>query len=167
MPISVKYTWQESQNDMTVRIPYRGESAKKVDLFVADSILKVSFHSHLLDINLFKTVKCNTCKAILKDGTLIINVEKENDGLWHQLEFEGSKEEIKSRRKASLRRREEEIQQQHENARSKKQEEERMAVRMQVRNQDANSKNFLLLLELYTDTRFMFQLNIFLAIDEH
>ena len=146
MPVSVNYTWQESQNDVTVRIPYRGESAKKVDLFVADSVLKVSFHSHLLDINLFKTIKWNTCKALLKDGTLIIFVEKENDGLWHQLEYEGSKEEVKSRRKASLRRREQEIQQQHESARDKKQEEERMAVRMQVRNNNAYAKNCLLLL---------------------
>ncbi len=133
MPISVKYSWEETQDHVTLKIPFRGQSTKKVNLFVADSILKVSYHPYLLDINLFRRIKSSTCRALLNDdGNLIIHAEKEVQGLWQTLVFEGSKEEICARRKDSLQRREEEIQQQHENARSKKLEEERMAVRMQV-----------------------------------
>lgn len=133
MPVSLKYTWEETQHEITITIPFRGQSAKKVDLFVADVILKVSYHQYLLDINLAKKIRTNTSKALLKDGYLIIHLEKENKGLWHHLVFDGSKEESRARRNESLHRREREIQKQHENARSKKVEEERMAVRMQVR----------------------------------
>ena len=134
MPISSKYTWEESHTDITIHIPFRGKSIKKVDLFVADIILKVSHPPFLLDLNLTKTIQTNSCRAILKDGVLVINLKKTTQGLWHKLIFDGTKNEIKSRRRDSLQKREDEIRQQHENARSKKLEEERMTVRKQVRH---------------------------------
>ena len=133
MPISVKYYWEETQDDITLKIPFKGQSAKRVDLFVADLVLKISYNPYLLDINLAKKIRTNSFKAVLKDGHLIVNVGKEVQGLWHKLVFDdGSKEDIKIRREESIQRREEEIQHLHENARSKKVEEDRMAVRKQV-----------------------------------
>jgi hypothetical protein len=135
MPISGKYTWKESHVDITVYIPFRGKSLKKVDLFVADYILKVSHPPFLLDLNLFKTVHTDSCKAVLKNDTLIINLKKVVPCLWHVLVYDDkrtTKEEMKIRRRDSIQRREDEIRQQHEKARSKKLEEERMALRNQV-----------------------------------
>lgn len=70
----------------------------------------------------------------MKDGgaVLVVNLMKSKPGLWHKLLYDGSKEEIKRRRRDSIVRREDEIQKQHEKARLKKLEEERMAVRKQV-----------------------------------
>lgn len=133
MPISGQYTWKESQNDITIYIPFRGKSIKKVDLFVADTLLKVSHPPFLLDLNLNKEIQTTSCKALLKDDTLVINLKKISQGLWHNLIYDAAtKEELKKRRRDSIQRREKEIRQQHENARSKKLEEERMTIQKQV-----------------------------------
>lgn len=133
MPISGQYSWEESQDDIIIYIPFRGKSIKKADLFVADRVLKVSHPPFLLDLNLNKEIQTKTCKAILKDSKLIINLKKISSGLWHKLVYDGkTKEELRKRRTDSIQRREEEIRQQHEDARSKKLEEERMTVQKQM-----------------------------------
>ena len=132
MPISGQFEWKETETDITVYIPFRGKSIKKTDIFVADAVLKVSHPPFLLDINLTDLIKTNSCKAIVKDDTLVIKLSKARVGLWHKLVYDGTKDEIKSRRRDSLQRREDEIREHHEKARSKRLEEERMTLRKQV-----------------------------------
>ncbi len=134
MTISGQYSWEETKEDLTVLIPFRGKSVKKLDIFIADCLLKVSHPPFLLDINLKETIETKSCKALLrKDGILVINLKKKIPGLWCALTFsDGTTEFIEKRRHESIQRREEEIRQQHGNARSKKLEEERMTIRNQV-----------------------------------
>lgn len=138
MTISGQYSWEETKEDLTVLIPFRGKSVKKLDVFAADCLLKVSHPPFLLEINLKETIETKSCKPLLrKDGILVINLKKKTPGLWYELTFsDGTKEYIEKRRHESIQRREDEIRQQHGNARSKKLEEERMAIRNQVSSLD-------------------------------
>lgn len=132
MPISANYSWEETKQDVTVTLPFRGKSAKKMDLFIADCVLKVSHPPFLLDLNLYNYIEPKSCKAVLREGSLIIRFQKVATGMWHTLVYKGTKEESRKRRKQSLQRREEDIQRLHEKARSKRLEEERMVLRKQV-----------------------------------
>lgn len=156
MILSQQYSWEESEKDITVHIPFRGKSIKKATVFVSDCILRVSHPpSYILDLNLKESIRTASCKAVVRDGVLFVNIQKTTPGLWVELIYTGgTKEEIRKRRDESVRRREDEIRQQHEKARSKKLEEERMVVRNQVRCAPVNCclyhehKNTTHLLEL-------------------
>ena len=52
MPITGKYTWDQTQESVTISIPFKGKSLKKVDVFLAESVLKVSHPPFLLDLSL-------------------------------------------------------------------------------------------------------------------
>ena len=132
MPVSGTYTWEETYDNVTVTIPWKGKSLKKVDIFLAETILKINDPPFLLDLNLHGTIDGAFCKAVYKDHHLIVSLKKSVGGEWKKLLFDGSKEELSERRKAAFRRREERVKIQLEKAKSKKIEEERMALKKQV-----------------------------------
>ena len=131
MVLSAQYSWEESQTDITIFIPFKG-SLSKGDIFITDCLVKVSYPPFLLDIDLNDAVRTKSCSTVIKDEILLINIEKVTPILWYELSFKGTKEDAKKRREDSIWRREKEIQEQHDNARSKRLEEERLSVRMQV-----------------------------------
>jgi dyslexia susceptibility 1 candidate gene 1 protein len=134
MPVSGEFTWTESADRIEVTVPLKGVSPKKVDVFTASTILKVSFPPFLVDLNLFHPIDVDKSKAILKEGTLKILLAKK-DGqreFWGQLCFEGTKEEVKLRRQQALKEHNEKVKQQMEKVAEKKVEEERMTFQQHM-----------------------------------
>lgn len=129
MPVSGEYTWTDKNDRIEVAIPLKGVSAKKVDVFTASTILKVSYSPFLLDLNLHGEIDEDSSRAVLKNGTLTVSLTKKSSQPWSQLCFEGTKEEIKQRREKAMEERDAEVQRQRERTASKKVEEERMVFR--------------------------------------
>ena len=133
MPIAGQYTWSETDSHIEIAIPLKGVSIKKVDVFTASNILKVSFAPFLLDLNLYKEIDEENSRAVFKNGTLKICLSKKESGtLWNQLCFEGTKEEVQQRREMALTERSERVKKQMENAAAKKVEEERMVFQQHM-----------------------------------
>ena len=97
MPISGEYTWIEADGHVEVKIPLKGVSPKKVDVFTASTILKVSYAPYQIDLNLHQEINEDDSKAVLKNGTLTIRLAKKIRQPWNQLCFEGTKDETKHR----------------------------------------------------------------------
>ncbi|KAL7544394.1 hypothetical protein ACHAWF_007776 [Thalassiosira exigua] len=129
MPLSGEYAWSEADDHIVVQIPLKGVSPKKVDVFTASTILKVSYAPFLLDLNLLGEIDEDRSRAVLKNGTLRICLFKRDIRSWGQLCFEGSKELVKQRRQRSLKERDDRVRKQMEKVASKKVEEERMVLR--------------------------------------
>ena len=133
MPISGEYTWSETNDTIEVVIPLKGVSPKKVDVFTACNILKVSYAPFLLDLNLYHEINEDKSRAVLKNGTLKICLFKKDAGqLWKCLCFEGTKDEIRQRRSKALKERDEQVRQRMEKVASKKVEEERMVFQQHM-----------------------------------
>ena len=129
MPVSGEYTWSESDVCIDIAIPLKGVSAKKVDVFTASRILKVSYPPFLLDLDLYDEIDEGSSRAVLENGTLKIRLSKRKIGRWGQPQFEGTREEIKMRRMMALQEREEKIRREIDMVSQKKVEEERMVFR--------------------------------------
>jgi dyslexia susceptibility 1 candidate gene 1 protein len=132
MLVSGEFTWSETNDNIEILIPLKGVSPKKVDVFTASTILKVSFSPFLVDLDLHSEIAADKSKAVLKDGTLKILLAKKDAQLWGQLCFEGTKEEIKQRRETALKKRELEVKHQMEKMAAKKMEEERMIFKQHM-----------------------------------
>lgn len=129
MPVSGEYTWSESDGCIEIAIPLKGVSAKKVDVFTASTILKVSYPPFLVDLNLHDEIDEDSSRAVLENGTLKIRLSKRKVGRWGRPQFEGKKEEINQRRRMALQERDERTQREMEKVSQKKVEEERMVFR--------------------------------------
>ena len=134
MPISGQYTWSETASHIEIAIPLKGVSIKKVDVFTASNILKVSFAPFLLDLNLYKEIDEENSRAVFNNGTLNICLSKKesSETLWNQLCFEGTKQEIQQRRDKALAERSERVKKQMEKTAAKKVEEERMVFQQHM-----------------------------------
>lgn len=140
MPASLRYTWEESDDSITVTIPFKGKSLNKTDVYCSDLVIKVSYSNFLLQLDLVDFVIPTSLQAALKkNDNLIIYVAKTSKGQWKSLTFDGTKAETNERRKESMRRRTLELQEMHEKSQSKKIEEGRVTLRNQVRVRVGNS----------------------------
>ena len=99
MPIKGEYTWTEKSDCLVVRVPLKGVSPKKVDIFCTENILKVNFVPYLVDILLHASVDSLKHKAIVKEGYLEIKLLKKVPGLWGVLECQvDAKDELVEKR---------------------------------------------------------------------
>ncbi|KAL7470254.1 hypothetical protein ACHAXS_010492 [Conticribra weissflogii] len=129
MPLTGSYSWFETINHIVVEVPLKAASRKKVDVFTAPLILKISYPPFLVDINLYAEIDEEKSKAVLEDGTLKVKLAKETPCLWGQIYFDGSKEEIILRRHQSFEKRKENVQRHVKKVAEMKVEEERMTFR--------------------------------------
>ena len=132
MPITGEYTWDQTQDSVTISIPFKGKSLKNVDIFLAESVIKVSHPPFLIDLTLAKEVEVARCRALRRSSFLYIHLQKLEPGLWDDLCFQGSKEEVSAIRKETMKKREDRLRLCHEEALLKKQKEERKSVRNQM-----------------------------------
>lgn len=123
-----------------MEVPLKGASRKKIDVFTAPSILKVSYPPFLVDINLYAEINEEKSKAVLKDGTLKVKLAKEKPNLWGQLCFDGSKEEVILRRHESYEKRMEKVQKNMKKVAEMKMEEERMTFRKHMALEETERK---------------------------
>ena len=56
MPLTGQYTFAETESALTITIPLKGVSPKKVDIFCAGDLLKVNFAPYLIDVLLLKQI---------------------------------------------------------------------------------------------------------------
>lgn len=139
MPISLQYGWRDLEDRdgiVEVRIPFKGKSIDKTDIFLSNVFIKVSHPPFLLSIDLANKIDVKNCRAIKRDNELILLLKKASNlnssTVWQSLVFEGTKTERVDRREQSIRQREAELKQIHENARTNRLEEERMTLKKQV-----------------------------------
>lgn len=133
MSSSKSYEWNEEEDSITLSIPFHGKSLKRTDLFIFDTLVKISHPPYRLEIYLKYSIDDSLSRAIVKDDYLIIYLYKVISGLWGTLEFDGTKEACNERRRISLLKWEEKTKLRHQNAIIKKREEQRSTVQSQVR----------------------------------
>ncbi len=131
MPATLRYTWEETNDSITVKIPLKGKS-KKNDVYCSDLVIKVSCVPFLLQLDLKDFIIPASLQSTKKNGDLIIRVSKVSKGLWTFLTFDGTKAEANERRNKSIDRRTIELQKLHEESLSRRREEERVSIKSQV-----------------------------------
>ena len=136
MPASLRYTWEESDELIKVIIPFKGKAFNKTDVYCSDCLIKVSYSSFFLQLDLLDFVIPTSLQVGKKSDDLIIHVTKVLKGkIWNKLTFDhGTKVEINERRKESMERRTLELQRLHEESKERKIEEGREMLRDQVCN---------------------------------
>jgi dyslexia susceptibility 1 candidate gene 1 protein len=132
MPITGKYTWDQTQESVTISIPFKGKSLKKVDVFLAESVLKVSHPPFLLDLTFPNEVDVDRCRALHRSNCLFVYLQKLKPGLWDDISFHGSKDKVSARRREAIKKREDRLRSCHEKALLRRQKEERASLKNQM-----------------------------------
>ena len=132
MPVTGVYTWTQTDCTVELSIPLKGASLKTVDLYLADTFLKVNYHPFLLEIDLHRRVNISRSTALSKNGHLLIVLMKMHKEQWESIEFVGDGDIVKKRRSDAIAKRTAEMKELHEKAKEKKVEEGRMVLRRQV-----------------------------------
>ena len=96
------FDWNQTNTAITISIPipYRVDK-KKVDYIITDLYVKLNIieMKKIYFIDLAKHVDSSIGKMIIEDNKILFVLPKKEEGLWKELEFKGSKEEVKQRRK--------------------------------------------------------------------
>ena len=85
MPLTGDYSWTERNESVTVKIPLKGVSPAKVDIFVTSKLLKVNYAPYLVEVLLHGAINEKKHKAMVKDGVLNMILLKVEPGKWGQL----------------------------------------------------------------------------------
>lgn len=102
MPLTAKYTWDESVNDVTIRVPLKGTEISSVGIFCADLFVRISFKPYVLILDFVHEVDETLSNALSERGVLTLRLPKLEPALWGKLCVQGlSKEQLKKRRAAS------------------------------------------------------------------
>mmetsp|Transcript_1201 Transcript_1201/g.1726 ORF Transcript_1201/g.1726 Transcript_1201/m.1726 type:complete len:613 (-) Transcript_1201:415-2253(-) len=132
MPVTGVYTWTQTDCTVELSIPLKGASLKTVDVYLADTFLKVNYHPFLLEIDLHRRVNNSRSTALSKNGHLVIVLMKMHKEQWESIEFVGDEDAVKKRRSDAIAKHTAEMKELHEKAKEKKVEEGRMVLRRQM-----------------------------------
>ncbi|OQS03688.1 hypothetical protein THRCLA_03994 [Thraustotheca clavata] len=102
MPLSPQYEWSQDESTIKLDIPLKNASRKDVDFYVADLIIKVNFKPYVLLVDLIDSIVPDTTLIKIINGVMHLCVNKAQNGLWKELIFHGTKNDILERRKASM-----------------------------------------------------------------
>ena len=133
------FDWNQTNTAITISIPipYRVDK-KKVDYTITDLYVKLNIieMKKIYFIDLAKHVDSSIGKMIIEDNKILFVLPKKEEGLWKELEFKGSKEEVKQRRKEAEDVYYETIKKERENAEKKKREFERFVTDQSIKIDD-------------------------------
>ena len=133
------FDWNQTNTAITISIPipYRVDK-KKVDYIITDLYVKLNIieMKKIYFIDLAKHVDSSIGKMIIEDNKILFVLPKKEEGLWKELEFKGSKEEVKQRRKEAEDVYYEKIKKERENAEKKKREFERFVTDQSIKIDD-------------------------------
>ena len=133
MPVSASYSWTQTKEWIELIVPLKGTSPKKLDVMLSESVVKISFLPHLLDLVLDLTVDVPGSRALRRNGSLHLFLKKKYANItWEKLCFEGTRKEMQERRKKALHDLGEAARKNHELTKAKLLEEEKRALRQQV-----------------------------------
>ncbi|CAH0380901.1 unnamed protein product [Bemisia tabaci] len=94
MPIFIKnYSWRQTPLSINIRVPLKGAKKSKIDIFMLDNFIKVSYPPFLLELFLAHPVKYEATKCTVIDNELIFEICKEEAKEWDSLEMKLTKEE--------------------------------------------------------------------------
>ncbi|GMH44186.1 hypothetical protein BSKO_12120 [Bryopsis sp. KO-2023] len=102
MPISPDYSWEETEETITVRVLIPGICRQKPDVFFSAAVLKVNASPYFLLLDLFKDVDEKKSSAIKDDKGVSFKLVKRKSELWGRVAAEGEKGAVLERRKASI-----------------------------------------------------------------
>ena len=133
------FDWNQTNTAVTISIPipYRVDK-KKVDYTITDLYVKLNIieMKKIYFIDLAKHVDSSIGKMIIEDNKILFVLPKKEEGLWKELEFKGTKEEVKQRRKEAEEVYYEKIKKERENAEKKKREFERFVTDQSIKIDD-------------------------------
>ena len=132
MPISGYYTWNETEEEVFIKVPLKGVPKKKVDVFVSLNLLKISYSPFLIQLLLFGNVDDKRSRAVYDQGMLKLCFRKARIGIWGKLVFDGNDKEKEDQYRLAIDTYDEKIKNQIEQTKQMKIQEERNAVRDQV-----------------------------------
>lgn len=76
MPVTPKYTWRETDDEVVVDVALRGALVRKPDITLATAFLKLSSPPYLLAIDLYGEVDSERARAELNADGLQLHLPK-------------------------------------------------------------------------------------------
>lgn len=136
MPIIVKdYTWQETEDEVSITLPLKGVKNSKIDIFSTNRYIKVNYPPYLFEIHLHAPVLEEKCTAKVGNGVVNFLLSKEEHGLWGRLGSEASedKEVMSVKRAEAIEHVQKTAAKLDEEKAKKKREEERFAIKQEMK----------------------------------
>lgn len=137
MPLKGDYTWHDKSDHVKIQVPLKGVSPKTVDIFVTAESLKVNYSPYIIDVLLSGRVDPTKQKAVVRDGTLIVTLFKEDNSsmsTWGSLESDisGGKSAVTEKKLDVLKEHEALGRELQEKRKDKKIDDERHALKLQM-----------------------------------
>ena len=133
------YDWVQTNTSVTITvpIPYKIER-KKVDYVITEVYVKLNIPEmrKICFIDLLEPVDINISKMVIEENKILFILTKVNEGLWKELQFNGTKEEKRERRKKAEEKYNEKIKQDREIKKKKKSEFEHFVTEQSIKIDD-------------------------------
>lgn len=133
------YDWVQTNTSVTITvpIPYKIER-KKVDYVITEAYVKLNIPEmrKICFIDLLEPVDINISKMVIEENKILFILTKVKEGLWKELQFNGTKEEKRERRKKAEEKYNEKVKQDREIAEKKKSEFEHFVTEQSIKIDD-------------------------------
>ena len=70
MPVTPKYTWDQTDAAVTIEVDIPGITKQKADVFGTNALIKVVAHPYFLLVDLAHDVLADKCSAVVKGGSV-------------------------------------------------------------------------------------------------
>ncbi|CAK1585914.1 unnamed protein product [Parnassius mnemosyne] len=143
MPIIIKdYTWTQTVQSLTIKVPLNSGNKNNIDLFTTDSYIKINYAPFLFEIFLLHDVDNDKSKCTVLDDLIVLDMIKRQEHNWECLEKCLSKEEKRELRQKIYEKSQEEAKERAEQRSIKKSQLDRFTVQ---RAMDIDSKQHSLM----------------------
>lgn len=102
--LAPEYTLEDFEDTIVLTVTFKGRSAAKCDLVVADLYAKFNLSPYFLMVDFPELISPNNVCASAKVNTLTLRIKKEKPGKWPPQPWKFSKDELKERREDSFQR---------------------------------------------------------------
>ncbi|EEY61032.1 uncharacterized protein PITG_01276 [Phytophthora infestans T30-4] len=140
MPLVPRYTWEQDGCSLALELHLPGTALRNIDIYVSDLVIKVNAAPYVLLLDLHDAVDDASAvvKSIPASKLLRISLKKQENRLWKQLQYQGSKTVLRERRDASMERKRASETALSEKRKEKKHQEEKETLRAQMAVDDTN-----------------------------
>mmetsp|Transcript_43628 Transcript_43628/g.102885 ORF Transcript_43628/g.102885 Transcript_43628/m.102885 type:complete len:832 (-) Transcript_43628:60-2555(-) len=104
MPLPITFDWSEDENGIFFDLHIRGAKAKNIDIQLCDVYVKVNCHPSFFEVDLRHEIDLDHPKTLARVGAgkVTLSLRKKVPGLWKEFRAEGTKAEVRERRRLSL-----------------------------------------------------------------
>ncbi|KAG3027976.1 hypothetical protein PC121_g4522 [Phytophthora cactorum] len=140
MPLVPRYTWEEDASSLALGVHLPGTALRNIDIYVSDLVVKVNAAPYVLLLDLQDAVDDASAvvKSIPVSNLLRLSLKKQENRVWKQLEYQGSKAVLRERRDASMERKRASETALSEKRKEKRHQEEKETLRAQMAVDDTN-----------------------------